>query len=103
MKRIILAIVILMPGCGSVEWFPEYVPPVPAVVVSEEPAGAFILSERNGVTGEWFTTTAAGVFRMYTSTPFAPREPLILETATAGGKVTRRKLAGAVKWWEVKL
>ena len=102
-KRVlVLMLGTVLSGCGA-DWFPEYVPPVAAVVTTEEPAGAFIGSERNAITGEWFTTTAGGVFRMYTSTAFTPREPLALETTTTGQAITRRKLIGALKWWEVKL
>lgn len=102
-KVLAAVLVVLLAGCGSVEWFPAYVPPEAPAVVAEEPAGAFILSERNAITGEWFTTTAGGVFRMYTSTPFARREPLVLETTTTGERIIRRKLIGAAKWYEVKL
>jgi hypothetical protein len=98
---LILMVAVIISGCGA-DWFPAQ-PESTAPVVSKEPAGAFLSSERNPVTREWFTTTVGGVFQMYTSTPFASKEPITLETTKTAIKVTGRKLIGAAKSWDVKL
>ena len=106
MKPILAVALLLLSGCGNVDWFPPPAP-VPASTVSStttEPVGAFVSSARNATTREWFTTTTSGVFRMYTSTPFIPKETIALETITgSGATIMRRTLIGQRDKFDVKL
>lgn len=77
MKRFVLVGVMLLAGCGEVEWFPEQKPddvnsPSTQPSIKSSAVGSYVASVKAG-SGNYTVTTTRGAFATYTSlgVPFA--------------------------------